>query len=102
VNEGNLLTPQLLDSSTSRRLFDRNALCQVPRFVNVAAAQQRAVIRKKLQGNDGKDRHQKFVVLGNLDKVIHREPSFALPVVVTATMRPSRARISCMLEITFS
>ena len=53
-------------------LFDRNAFCQVPRLVNVAAAQHRTMIRKKLQGHDGEDRHQKFVVLGNLDDVIHQ------------------------------
>jgi hypothetical protein len=59
-------------------LFNRYTLRQVSRFVDVTAAQHRAMIGKKLQRHDRENRHQQIMVHGNLDEVIHNGPEFGV------------------------
>ena len=54
----------------SSGLFDRDALRQVSRFIDVASAQDSRMVREKLQRNHGQQRLQRFGRIRHADDVL--------------------------------
>ena len=90
-----------------RALFDRHALGEIARLIDVAAAADGDVVREQLQRHDHHDRRQQLRRRRQLDARSRAcwsriDASLSSPRVVSAMTDPPRAFTSCMLPIIFS